>query len=107
MEWRSPVRNDGSLERLALEIGARGAQARGECVGNANSQVHGPILPPMREHRQTPHRGVTAHLRSGRESIAEHGETAEGFSLGRLVLKNVPVLGELAILEAHHIGRDP
>jgi hypothetical protein len=45
--------------------------------------------------------------RSGRETIAEHRETAKGFRLGRLVLKDVPVLGELAVFEAHDIGGDP
>ena len=31
-------------------------------------------------------------MRSGRETVAEHWETANGLRLGRLVLKNVPVL---------------
>jgi hypothetical protein len=44
---------------------------------------------------------------SGRETIAEHRETAKGFRLGRLVLKNVPVLCELAVFETHDIGGDP
>jgi hypothetical protein len=42
-----------------------------------------------------------------RKTIAEHGETANGFDFGRLVLKNVPVLGKLAILEAHDFGGNP
>jgi hypothetical protein len=33
------------------------------------------------------------------EAITEHWETAHGFRLGRLVLKNVPVLGELAVFD--------
>ena len=44
---------------------------------------------------------------SGRETIAEHRETAKGFRLSRLVLKNVPVLGELAVFEAHDVSSDP
>ena len=42
---------------------------------------------------------VLAMSRSGREAITEHWETAHGFRLGRLVLKNVPVLGELAVFD--------
>ena len=38
--------------------------------------------------------------------IAEHRKSAKGFRLGRLVLKNVPVLGELAILKTHDVGGD-
>jgi hypothetical protein len=34
-------------------------------------------------------------------------EDAQRFGLGRLVLKNVPVLDELALFEAHDIGGDP
>ena len=45
--------------------------------------------------------------RSAREAVAEHRETADGFRLRRPVLKNIPVLGELAVLEAHDIGGDP
>ena len=50
----------------------------------------------------------TAHrlVRSRRETVAEHRQTAKGFRLGRLVLKNVPVLGEPAVFEAHDIGGD-
>jgi hypothetical protein len=39
--------------------------------------------------------------------VTEHRETTNGFCLDRLVLKNVPVLGELAVFEAHDIGGDP
>jgi hypothetical protein len=46
-------------------------------------------------------------MRSGRETVAEHRETAKGFYLGRFILKNVPVFGELAVFEAHDIGGDP
>jgi hypothetical protein len=49
----------------------------------------------------------TLSIRLGRETIAEHRETAQGFGLSRLVLKNVPVLDELALFEAHDIGGDP
>ena len=52
-------------------------------------------------------RGNDAKQRSGRETIAEHWETADRFRLGRLILKNVPVLGELAVFEAYYIGGDP
>jgi hypothetical protein len=46
-------------------------------------------------------------MRSDRETIAKHREAANGFRLGRLVLKNVPVLGELAVFETHDVGGDP
>ena len=46
-------------------------------------------------------------MRSGREAIPEHRQAAQGFRLARLVLKNVPVLGEPAVLQAHDIGGDP
>jgi hypothetical protein len=39
--------------------------------------------------------------------IAEHRETPDGFCFGRLVLENVPVLGELAVLKANDISRNP
>jgi hypothetical protein len=45
--------------------------------------------------------------RSGRETIAEHRKTTKGFRLGRLVLNNVPVLGELAVFDSHDIDGDP
>ena len=45
-------------------------------------------------------------MRSGREAIPEHRQAAQGFRLARLVLKNVPVLGD-AVLQAHDIGGDP
>ena len=46
-------------------------------------------------------------IRSGWETIAKHWQTASRFRLDRFVLKNVPVLGELAVFEAHDIGSDP
>jgi hypothetical protein len=46
-------------------------------------------------------------VRSGRETVAEHCQTNDGFRFGRLVLKNAPVLGELAVFEAHDISGDP
>jgi hypothetical protein len=39
--------------------------------------------------------------------VAKHREATQGFHLRRLVLKDVPILGELAVLETHDIGRDP
>src|SRR5271156_4973773 len=45
--------------------------------------------------------------RSGGETVAEHWQTADGLSLGRLVLKHVPVLCELAVFDADDIGGDP
>jgi hypothetical protein len=45
--------------------------------------------------------------RSSRKRVAEHREAANGFRLGRLVLKNIPVLGELAVFETHDVGGDP
>jgi len=53
---------------------------------------------------------VLAHgPRSSRKTIPKHRETAKGFRLSRLVLKNVPVLGELAVLDADNVGveREP
>lgn len=50
---------------------------------------------------------LTTSSRSGRETIAEHRKTTKGFRLGRLVLNNVPVLGELAVIDAHDIDGDP
>ena len=44
---------------------------------------------------------------SGRKTITEHWKTANGFCLGRLVPKNVPVLGELAVFETQDVGGDP
>jgi hypothetical protein len=41
------------------------------------------------------------------EAVAEHRQPADGLGLGRLVLKHVPVLGELAVFEAYDIGGDP
>jgi hypothetical protein len=54
-----------------------------------------------------PRRWVPRLMRSGRETIAEHREAANRFRLGRLVLKDVPVLGELAVLETDDVGGDP
>ena len=46
--------------------------------------------------------GHSAHLmRSTREALAEHGETAHGFRLGGLVLKNVPMLGQFTVFESY------
>src|SRR5271163_2611201 len=45
--------------------------------------------------------------RSGGEAIAEHRQAADGLGLRRLVLDDVPVFGELAVLEADDIGGDP
>ena len=46
-------------------------------------------------------------VRSGRETVAEHRQAADGLRFGHLVLKNVPVLGELTVFEACDIGGDP
>src|SRR6266481_5328279 len=45
--------------------------------------------------------------RSSRELIAEHRQAADGCFLCHLVLDDVPVLGQLAVLEAHDIHHDP
>jgi len=41
------------------------------------------------------------------EVIAKHRQSADGLVLGRLVLENIPMLGELAVLDANNVGRDP
>src|SRR5271169_3312952 len=50
---------------------------------------------------------TASSMHSGRKAIAKHREPAKGLRFGRLVLKNVPMLGELAVFEAHDIGGDP
>src|ERR1700730_5899554 len=45
--------------------------------------------------------------RSPRELVAEHRQAADGCFLCHLVLDDVPVLGQLAVLEAHDIHYDP
>ena len=42
-----------------------------------------------------------------RETIAEHRKSALRLGFRRFVLKHIPMLGELAILEADNVGRDP
>src|SRR5579864_6644103 len=44
---------------------------------------------------------------SGGELVAEHRQAAHGFAPGRFVLKDVPVLGELAVFEANDVGCNP
>ena len=44
---------------------------------------------------------------SGSEAIAEHRQSAARFSLGRFVLKGVPVLGGLAVLDADDVSGNP
>jgi len=39
--------------------------------------------------------------------VAEHRQPAYRFSLADLVLDDVPVLGELAVLDPEDIGHDP
>src|SRR6516225_9963375 len=41
------------------------------------------------------------------EAVAEHRQAAHGLGLRRLVLEHVPMLGELAILDAQDVGCDP
>ena len=65
------------------------------------------VVPIGDEDESTEFESLCHGSRSGREAIAEHREAATGFRLRRLVLKNVPVLGELAVFEAHDIGGDP
>jgi hypothetical protein len=43
----------------------------------------------------------------GREGIAEHGETADRLGTRGLVLENVPVFLQKAILKANDIGSNP
>ncbi len=46
-------------------------------------------------------------LLSGRKLVPEHGQATAGCVLCYLVLDDVPVLGQFAILEAHDIRHDP
>ncbi len=39
-----------------------------------------------------------------REAVGEHWETTDGLCLGGLILKNIPVLNELPVVNAHYIG---
>ena len=39
--------------------------------------------------------------------VAEHGEAADRFGLGRLVLQNVPVLFKNTVFESNNVGGDP
>src|ERR1700722_15578428 len=48
--------------------------------------------------------GMTA---SAGKSVSEHGQAADGGFLCRLVLNDVPVFSQLAVLEAHDVHNDP
>ena len=41
------------------------------------------------------------------ESACRHRQATHGFGLRRLVLEDVPVLGELAVFDADDVGGDP
>jgi hypothetical protein len=41
------------------------------------------------------------------KAVAKHRQPADELGLGRLVLEYVPMLGELAIFDAHDVGGDP
>src|SRR5690242_18405471 len=41
------------------------------------------------------------------ELVAEHGEAAHRVGLAGLVLDDVPMLGELAVLDSKNVGDDP
>jgi hypothetical protein len=43
----------------------------------------------------------------GGKALAEHRQPANRLSAGCLVLQNVPMFGELAVLETDDIGGDP
>src|ERR1700693_791035 len=45
--------------------------------------------------------------RSPRELVTEHRQAADGCFLCHLVLDDVPMLGQLAVLEAHDLHHDP
>jgi hypothetical protein len=49
---------------------------------------------------------MNADMSAG-EAVAEHRQPAGRLGLGRLVLKHVPVLDELAVLESDDVGGDP
>jgi hypothetical protein len=51
--------------------------------------------------------GVVGYGKVRGKTVAEHRQPANGLGLGRLILEDVPVLGELAILDADNVGRDP
>src|ERR1700722_2835524 len=63
--------------------------------------------PAVRCHRRTAGSVLRRAARSPREFLAEHRQAADGCFLCHLVLDHVPVLGQLAVLEAHDIHRDP
>src|SRR6476646_5977828 len=44
---------------------------------------------------------------SGSEAVAKHRQAALRFGFGRLVLQNVPVLGETTVLDPDNIRGDP
>ena len=50
---------------------------------------------------------VAAASWSGWKALAEHRQARHGFGLRRLVLEDVPVLGELAVLDADDVSGDP
>src|ERR1700761_500679 len=50
---------------------------------------------------------VLLKVGSSREAVAEHRPSAFGFGSGGFVLQHVPVLGELAVFDAQHVGGDP
>jgi hypothetical protein len=52
---------------------------------------------------------IVAGTASGpcREAVAEHGQPALGLLGGGLVLQDIPVFGEQAVLHAHDVHGDP
>src|SRR2546430_12099440 len=44
---------------------------------------------------------------SGSEVIAKHRQAALRFGFGRLILQNIPVLGEAAVLDPDNVRGDP
>jgi hypothetical protein len=42
-----------------------------------------------------------------REAVAEHGQSALRLGFRRLVLEYVPMLGQRAVLDPHHVGGHP
>src|SRR5258708_27087055 len=50
---------------------------------------------------------VTDLFASGGKAVAEHRQSALRLACGRFVLKYVPMLGQNAVLDPHHVGGHP
>src|SRR6202051_4146560 len=50
---------------------------------------------------------LTVAGRSDRKTITEHRQPADRLRFSRLVLQDIPMFSELAVLKTHDIGSDP